>query len=324
MNTLTKPGYLKGLIVAMLIFSATVYADKLLEKQFDVQSGGLLTVESDVGSIEVESHGGTTVEVRVYAEKRGWSRKNDINDMLEFEVKQSGDDVRVKAWRKDRNHNSWNDWGKMRVEFIIAVPRVYNVDLHTGGGSIAVGDLEGEVNVETSGGSLSFGRIVGPVKGRTSGGSISLESSKGDAEIHTSGGSIKIGNVDGNINARTSGGSISIDKARGSVFARTSGGSIKVDEVMGDIEAATSGGSVKAYISQQPKGECRLETSGGSVSVYLAKNVGVDIEARASRVSSDFEVDGQEERRYVRGKINGGGPKMYLKTSSGRVNINRM
>jgi hypothetical protein len=122
---------------------------------------------------------------------------------------------------------------------------------------------------------------------------------------------------------KTSGGSIRIGKVAGEVKAITSGGSIKVKEVKGTINAKTSGGSVTAYISEQPEGDCSLTTSGGSVSAHLAGNIKVYVDAKTSggTAHSDFSIDGEKSKRKIRGKINGGGPELYLRTSGGGVKI---
>ncbi len=316
--------YFPAIFALLALLNISIFADTIAEKSFDVSAGGTLFIESDLGAIDVETSDQQRVDVKVITEKRGGRERDaDIAKRLTIDFQKDGNDIKVKAWLKKKR-----DWhgDKLRLSFIVTVPHNYNVDLSTGGGSISVGDLTGQVEARTSGGSLNFGNINGPVKGHTSGGSITVESCEGNVDITTSGGSISLGDINGDANVRTSGGSINIEKSEGHVFARTSGGSINVEEVMGDIEARTSGGSVKAYISKQPGGDCRLETSGGSVTVYLAKNIGVDVEASASsgRVISDFDIDGREKKNYVNGKINGGGPNLYLRTSSGKVKIRRM
>ncbi len=320
-NLGTSFGWLSLLMICLL--SLTALAEDI-ERTFQVKEGGTLTVVSDLGSIEIETGDNDKVEILV-RKRGGWDDDEDDEPRFEVEFEQNGNDVEVRGEYKTRYRN-WNRSPKVR--FMIKVPTKFDVDLETSGGGIEVGDLVGEVRARTSGGSLAFGNITGPVRGRTSGGSIVLDGCKGKADVSTSGGSIKIGEVDGDVDASTSGGSISIDRSKGNVVASTSGGSISVDEVMGDIDASTSGGSVTAHISQQPKGECRLETSGGNVSVYLAKDIAVDLDAKANggRVTSDFKVSlaGELRKTRMRGEINGGGPKLYLRTSSGTVRIREL
>ena len=90
---------------------------------------------------------------------------------------------------------------------------------------------------------------------------------------------------------------------------------------------ATSGGSVKAYISQQPAGDSELSTSGGSVTVYLDESIAVDLDAKTSggRVRTDFEfaVIGNDSysKNSLVANLNGGGPRLHLRTSGGGIQV---
>lgn len=303
-----------------------------IKKSFQVEPGGKLILETDLGSIEVKGMDSRTVDVEVIREIRTRSSKKAEELLEEFQIKfsQDGNDVYINA---DYERTSWQKfWDNLRkslrVKYIISVPRNYNVDLKTKGGSITIESLDGEARSKTSGGSLRFHRIQGPVWGNTSGGSIKISSCIGPADVRTSGGSITIGEVDGNVFAHTSGGSIKIGLAKGEVDAHTSGGSVRVEEVQGAVKARSSGGSVKAYISRQPEKSCRLSTSGGSVTVHLAEGIRVDVDARTSggRVHTEFpvKIQGTLSKRSLKAKINGGGPELYLRTSGGSIYLKKM
>ena len=302
--------------VFVLLFAGLSYAGSILdgdiERSFDVGPGGRLVLESDIGSIEVRSHNRNTVDVDILIEsRRGGRRVDEFLEDFDVDFRHQGNDVTIIAEYPRDRWNFWDSIGKyIRVRFRIAVPRKYNVDLKTSGGSISVDDLEGEVISKTSGGGLDFGRIKGPVKGKTSGGSIRLSSCEGTADVRTSGGSITVGEVSGD------------------VYAHTSGGSIHVDEVMGMIDATTSGGSVTASITRQPEYDCRLTTSGGGITVHLAEDIKVDLNASTSggRVRTDFPVTirGEISKRSLKAKINGGGPELYLRTSGGSISIKEL
>ncbi len=281
-----------------------------VKKTFNVGAGGLLTLDSDIGSIEVQTHQANTViiEVRFEPRRGGGDRLERLLEDFDIDFSQSGNNVTIIAEFRRDNWNFWDSVGKyVRVSYEVIVPARYNVDLKTAGGSISVDDLEGEVISKTSGGGLSFGNIKGPVKGKTSGGSITLDGCDGDANVRTSGGGIHIGRV------------------LGTVEAHTSGGSIDVEEVMGAIDAETSGGSVSATITKQPQHDCRLTTSGGSVTVYLARDIKVNLDARTSggSVRTDFPVTvkGELSKRALKAKINGGGPELFLRTSGGGIRV---
>jgi hypothetical protein len=326
-----KSGIAIALAVAFILVgpgTARAEDENTITKSFKVQPGGKLIVDTDLGSIDVRGTEASSVDITVTREVRRGSEEKVLAEFkLDFE--QRGNDVYVTG---DRGRHGfglfWDDLGnRLRVRFAVTVPKAYNIDLKTSGGSIGVNDIQGRVETRTSGGSLSYDRIKGDVLGKTSGGSIRIGAVDGEVEVHTSGGDIRIDETMGNVLARTSGGSIRINKAGGEVDAHTSGGSITADDVMGALKADTSGGSVTATISVQPKSRCELSTSGGSVTVYLAANVAMDVDAHSSggHVSTDFPVtiQGEIKRDSLKAKINGGGPELYLRTSGGGVHIRK-
>jgi DUF4097 and DUF4098 domain-containing protein YvlB len=301
-----------GIFLLMTGFSSADIEDTI-SKSFSVSPGGKLTVDADLGSIEIKTTRSSSVEVEIQRKVKTSNKKDAERILSEYKIDfdQQGNDVFITAdYKKTGLRSLWDKVRKkLRVKYYISVPSVYNVQLRTSGGSIYVDNLEGRAECRTSGGSLTFEDIKGPVKGKTSGGSIKLGEVQGDVDVDTSGGSIKISRVSGTVKAHTSGGGIS------------------VEEVMGTVNATTSGGSVKAYISRQPAADCRLTTSGGSVTAYLADDIAVDVNARTSggRVHTDFpvKIQGKISGRSLKAKINGGGPELYLKSSGGSIYIKK-
>ncbi|RPH96637.1 MAG: hypothetical protein EHM72_14355 [Calditrichaeota bacterium] len=316
------------MITLVLSMTAKADYDETISKTFTVNPGGTLTVNTDLGSIDVTGNGGDEVSIDIKREAGAASDREAkrIFEEMEITFEQRGDDVAVTLEYRDRN--SLFDWmrkWRVRVHFVIQVPHEYNVNLKTSGGGISVDELAGRVDAKTSGGGLKFGKIDGPVLGRTSGGGIVLQECTGTADVRTSGGGIDIGQVNGDVEAHTSGGSLKIVQAVGTVDASTSGGSITVEEVMGTIRASTSGGSVSAKISKQPKSDCSLTTSGGSINVYLTEDIKATVDAKTSggRVTTDFPVTvvGELKKTELQADINGGGPQIYLRTSGGSIHI---
>ena len=247
-------------IIAITSVALSQTTTDLVERSFIVDHDGTLYIDTDLGSIEVESHNRQTVDVRVV--KKGKS----VED-FEVTFSQDGNDVKVVGDRK-----GFLTWGNSGANFIVMVPDNYNVDLKTSGGSIELSSLNGKVDAYTSGGSIKLGEI------------------KGDVDVKTSGGSIRVGDVTGTVNAHT------------------------------------SGGGIKVNIFEQPIGDSRLTTSGGSVSAYLLPSIKVDLTASTSggRVKSQFDVNVLVKKTKIEGKINGGGPKLVLKTSGGSVNVKKL
>jgi len=316
-----------GLLLAVSTLAASDVEDRLTQS-YQVKPGGKLAVEVDRGSIEVKSADGDQVAIEVLRKVSRESRARAEEVLKNHEVKftQDGDTVQVRAELNSGWASNWRDKGRnLQVRYLISVPKKFNVDLKTAGGSIKVADLTGQARSQTSGGSLDFGQIEGPIFGRTSGGSISVAGCKGEVDIKTSGGSIHLGEVEGNTTAQTSGGSLTVQRVSGKTVVKTSGGNIDVAEVKGSLEAITSGGSITANVADQPSGDCRLETSGGSIKVSLSDKVAVDVDAKTSGGGVRTElpvaavVQGAHKPNVLQGKINGGGPILSLHTSGGGI-----
>ncbi|WP_414829150.1 DUF4097 family beta strand repeat-containing protein [Alteromonas sp. H39] len=230
-----------------------------IDRSFTVNEGETLTVKTDAGSIEILTHNSDSIDVR--AEIEG-SQEDDFD--VSFDV--NGDGLTIRGQRE--NGHGWS-WNSLKVKYQITVPKRFNLDLDTSGGSIEIEDLIGEIKARTSGGSISVGDV------------------EGDISLHTSGGSIRTQDIMGEIDAHTSGGSINVTFAKQpqqDASLTTSGGSITArlpSDVAIDIDASTSGGRVKSEFDvsgkvkkQRIRGkingggpELELHTSGGSVRV---------------------------------------------------------
>lgn len=247
----------------MALYGAVLFAGVSIagdvEHSYDVNKGGTLNLKTDVGSLNIKTHNRDTVEIEVQVD-------GDNADEFEVSHSLSGGDVTV-IGTFDRGDNYWGR--NIRAKFYITVPKEYNLDIRTSGGSIDIDDLVGTIDANTSGGSIEIGDI------------------DGDVELHTSGGSITTGSVNGDLNAHTSGGSINATFAKqltDDAKLDTSGGSITVrmiKDMKVDLNASTSGGRVRSdfdvdgRVSKKSiRGEIngggprlKLHTSGGSISI---------------------------------------------------------
>jgi len=311
------------------ISAAHAAIDSPIHRNFNVHAGGTITIDADLGDIKVTS-GASNVSVDVIrrAKTSSSERANELFKDFDVQFSQAQNDVHIHARYNRPTSWSWFHWNNdLAVRFVVNVPSQYNVDLTTSGGDIAISDLAGRVKVRTSGGDVTLGRIDGIVDAHTSGGDVSMAGSHAAATLSTSGGDIKVGDASGSLSARTSGGSIDIRRATADLKAHTSGGSIDIGDAGGAIDASTSGGSIKARVSRQPHADSRLSTSGGGITIHVAPNVALDIDAHTSGgdVASDVPVtiQGKQDDSSLNGKLNGGGPKLVLRSSGGDIRLAR-
>ena len=177
------------------------------------------------------------------------------------------------------------------VQFEVAVPRGYSVEVNTGAGDITTGDIGGTAGLHTQGGNIKTGRIGGSglrdaSRGRsvarldtqgghiqvldvagdltafTAGGHVNVGNIAGDASLRTGGGHIRAGQIGGRAELETVGGNITVAHAENFVNVHTGGGQIDFGEVRGSVRAQTGGGGIRVmYVS----GPMEVESSGGSI-----------------------------------------------------------
>lgn len=285
------------------------------ERGFEAAPGGRLEIDADAGSIRVETHDADRVDLRVEASGEG-------ADRVQVETETRDDGLRVAV--RIRDHRG--AFEHLRVRILVAVPRTFDLDLDTAGGSIEVSELDGAVKADTAGGSILVERASGRVRVSTSGGSIEIGEGEGSIEADTSGGSIRVGRAHGRVDVDTSGGSIVVEESTGPVRADTSGGNVSVRAASGPVTASTSGGSIRVRFVGQPAGDSDLATAGGKVTVHIAPGLGFDIDAHSGGgVRSDFELeDARVSPRRLAGKLNGGGPRLEVDATGGiRIEASR-
>jgi DUF4097 and DUF4098 domain-containing protein YvlB len=294
---------------------------------FTVQPGGRLLVEADRGSVDITTSDTSQVTITVNREvKRTDDKKaQEILDAHQITFAQDGDAVSVKA-KFPKGESIWSRKGSnLSVKYVISVPKKFDLQIGTAGGSINVADIAGKLDLDTAGGSIHVGNVDGTVKADTAGGSIHVAGATGLVDADTAGGSIKLGKMGGAVNADTAGGSIRIESAAGPVKADTAGGSIELSGLAGPVDADTSGGSITARFIQAPNGESSLGSTGGGVTVYVADKLAFDVDAEAMgggvKTEVPVSVIGKISRNEVRGTINGGGAKLKLRSMGGGIQI---
>ncbi len=177
------------------------------------------------------------------------------------------------------------------VQFEVAVPHGYSVDVNTEAGDITTADIGGTAALHTQGGNIKTGRIgssglrdagwgrsiakletegghiqvldvAGDLTAITGGGHINVGNIAGDASLRTGGGHIRAGQIGGRAELETAGGNITVAHAGSLVSVRTGGGQIDFGEVRGSVRAQTGGGGIRVmYVS----GPMELESSSGSI-----------------------------------------------------------
>jgi DUF4097 and DUF4098 domain-containing protein YvlB len=202
-----------------------------------------------------------------------------------------------------------------------------SVAARTSSGAIKIKAAKGPVDARNSGGDIGIGDAGDSVKAETSSGSIRIQAARGVVEARNAGGDITIGNAVNQVAARTSSGSITVESVKGNLKAANSGGNIEVKAAWAAVQATTSSGAIVADLVAQPTEDCRLEVSGGNITLTIPKSAGFKVDARSSGGKIETElpvamtVRGEPKSGVLQGKINEGGPALFLRSSSGDIQI---
>lgn len=212
-----------------------------------------------------------------------------------------------------------------------------DVSLHTGGGSIKIMSAKGKIIAESGGGSVV---VISGLQGailETGGGNIQVDRCSGELKATTGGGSIDMGDIGGPAILETGGGSIRLSSAKGPVRAETGGGSIELNGVTSARAETGAGGILAKFVSAGgDRTDSVLETSAGDIVVYLSSSLNLTIRAaievaNGHNIRSDFpEIrviaeGGDYGPRTItaEGNLNGGGPVLKVRTTSGDISIRR-
>lgn len=307
MKSTSLPALLTATVLLVINATSTSFAaERHEQKELPAADGGTLTFKAVVGSVEIKTH--DQDKVSYSAEIKPGNRllgfgSAPVEDLV-FAYEISGADVTITMkWKDDQRPRNVN----LSARHTLLIPNRYHLDVQTAGGKIHGEDIHGNVIANTSGGGIRFGRVNGDIKARTSGGGITVADVEGNVEVKTSGGSIQVGNVAGN------------------VAASTSGGGIKLGAVTGEVQGSTSGGSISAELVAQIAQPLELSTSGGGIKLAVPGDFKADLDARTSGGGVDCElpIQGTIKRSSIAGQLNGGGPKVTLRTSGGSIKVSK-
>ena len=301
-----------------------------VKETFSTTGAGLLTLQLQSSSVEIDTYNGQEVSIEIHRSMKRGDQNDFAKELEKFDLtfEQNGNQIQC-TLNYENNNSVWSLFSgykhRLGLRTVVRIPKEYDVQTQTSGGSVSLSNLVGNATLKTSGGKISMESVQGNITARTSGGGIRADDCVGNVDMHTSGGPIQANNVNGTLVARTSGGNITVQDVSGNATVSTSGGSITLGTIDGNLEAGTSGGSIRATIVGQPTKDCVLKTSGGSIHVAIDPKVNLQIDASTSGggVSSELSLSQSETKRSsMKGRLNDGGPTLKARTSGGSIHIN--
>ena len=275
-------------LIILALTTAGISNSHTSQEGHNVNPTGHLTVETEFGTINIETTDRNHVDITVRKIWRSnlliWPPKfgkwigelfEDFEITIEYGDPDTQSNIRV-GGKFNRGREYWQEGLKwFKVEVQVTVPRQYNVTLNTASrGDIHVGDLVGTVRAEALGGNLHLGEIQGEVWGETG--------------------------VSGNITLKG---------------------------CQSSVNLTTATGDIHAEMTTRPQYPWTLHASmGGEIDVTLRPHIAIDVDAQTQgKISSDFVIQSQDaiEENRLKGTLNGGGALLKLHSSTGKIRLKR-
>ncbi len=275
-----------ALVAIFLGAASTARADQW-NKTYTLTGKPDLHVETDDGEVRVDTWDNPQIAAQV--ETMGWKISNTEVRVVES---QSGNHVEINVRIPRRWH--WGPSGRRSVRVSLKVPREGTLWVHTGDGNVGVAPFSGQVTVETGDGN------------------VSLDGVKGELSLRTGDGNIDGRGLDGRLEASTGDGHMEVDGRFDVLDLHSSDGHVTARALPGSKMAA----------------DWRIRTGDGSVTLRLPEGFQADLDAHTGdgHISVDFPVtvSGTLNRTSVRGKMNGGGSTLTVRTGDGSIHIEKL
>ncbi len=313
--------FASALLFAVLLAAPALAAgDYRFEKRLDLAAGGTFSLRTEVGDVAVRGGEGGQAAVTITSDRDDFAE----HFVVRFDAPRP-DRVELVVERKSRGPAGWFQSFRSQTRIEVALPASAAAELAASGGRIDVSNLAGAVRAESSGGSLQATDLGADATLSSSGGRVTAERIHGALTARSSGGGVEARAIGGRANLESSGGPVEAEDIGGDLEASSSGGGVRIREARGAVVAESSGGSVSVGFAAGNARGGRIDSSGGGVTATLDPSVALEIDASASggHVDSDLPVtvQGRISRDTLRGKLNGGGALLHLRSSGGGVTI---
>jgi DUF4097 and DUF4098 domain-containing protein YvlB len=129
------------------------------------------------------------------------------------------------------------------------------------------------------------------------------------------------------VKLETVNGGIEITGLKGRITAETTNGGVQARDVAGTLVASTTNGGLDIDLAQMPEGGVKLDCTNGGIKVRLPRDAKATISARISNggINADglaIETVGDQSRRRLEGRLNGGGPRLEIEGTNGGISLN--
>jgi DUF4097 and DUF4098 domain-containing protein YvlB len=121
-------------------------------------------------------------------------------------------------------------------------------------------------------------------------------------------------------------GGVEVTGLQGNVVAETTNGGVTARNIGGRLEASTTNGGLDIDLLRMPEGGVKLDCTNGGIKVRLPRDAKANISASISNGGIDagslpIENTGENNRRHLEGRMNGGGPRLEAEGVNGGISL---
>jgi len=151
-----------------------------------------------------------------------------------------------------------------------------------------------------------------------------------DLNLHSGDGNIRVENVKGQFHIESGDGDIEMRAADGKLTSTTKDGNIRVEGRFDGLDLHTGDGNIDAAVAKGSvmSSGWTLRSGDGNIVLRIPEGFSADLDANTAdgHVTVDFPVTvaGSIRESNIRGKLNGGGATLELRTGDGNIELEKM
>jgi hypothetical protein len=128
------------------------------------------------------------------------------------------------------------------------------------------------------------------------------------------------------VRLETVNGGIELEHLQGRAVLETTNGGIVARGLVGPVEASTTNGGIEVDLEEVAQDGVELECTNGGIRLRVPRNAHANVTARVTNGGIDvsgleMEVIGEQTRRRLEGRLNGGGPRIQIEGTNGGIKL---
>jgi len=121
-------------------------------------------------------------------------------------------------------------------------------------------------------------------------------------------------------------GGVDVTGLEGRIVASTTNGGVTTHGIAGQLEASTTNGGLEIDLLRMPDGGVKLDCTNGGIKVRLPRDAKANVSASISNGGISVEnltidATGENNRRHLEGRLNGGGPRLEADGVNGGIRL---